>query len=389
MNYATQYHSRYYQDADKQEATTVTQTGRQVRLLDAKTQRCKRSEKVQTAIRTDNHVANGFLKCAFLPKLQATQAIQACKKSEKTERDFYQSLSQLAKHYGLKPTSLKPPCGGVGGYPYNISLALDDIRQQLKSKVANFEAIRLIQQDKKTFLICEERYNTGTTLYYIPVIPLYRLSKNPKRKQAVQLLQSVCSYLYHVADVPYYRQENSYLYWTYQMINEWILSDEETEDTPAYSREIAQAQWIGDFMEKKIYNPNNLQRFKKRLENFIIKDSFDNDCFLLACEALALYEQYPNERICRNACTICDTEEYEGDEIASMDKYVSFCADAKGMLFQTLFDNVNMELKECGEMAEPVIQKCFDGTNLKGNNLDFESRLFPLIEKLIYTLDCF
>jgi hypothetical protein len=86
------------------------------------------------------------------------------------------------------------------GYPYNIALALDDIQKQLKNKVRDWEEIRLIEEKGKTYFTSEERYNTGAILYYIPIVPLYRLSKNPKRKQAVQLLQSVCSYLYHIAN---------------------------------------------------------------------------------------------------------------------------------------------------------------------------------------------
>lgn len=40
-----------------------------------------------------------------------------------------------------------------------------------------------------------------------------------------------------------------------------------------------------------------------------------------------------------------------------MEKYVSFCADDKGILFQTLFDSVNTEFQECTEIEEPSTQK--------------------------------
>ena len=123
-------------------------------------------------------------------------------------------------------------------------------QKQLKIKTKNWEKIRLIQDKKKTYLLSEERYNTGATLYYIPIIPLYRLSKNPNYRQAVQLLQSVCSYLYHIADVPYYRKQESYLCWMYEMISDWLINDE-TEDTPEYLREIKQSEWIGDYVEQK------------------------------------------------------------------------------------------------------------------------------------------
>lgn len=72
-----------------------------------------------------------------------------------------------------------------------------------------------------------------------------------------------------------------------------------------------------------------------------------------------------------------------------MDKYVSFCAEAKGLLFQTLFDSVNNELQEYGLMQEPVIEKRFDGAIVTCDTLDFENRLFSIIEELIYILNSF
>ena len=146
---------------------------------------------------------------------------------------------------------------------------------------------------------------------------------------------------------------------------------------------------IGDFMEQKIYNQYNLIRFKDFLKNFKAKDRFDNDCFMLARKIFSLYQQYPNATIYQNLQSNTKTEEYESDTIVSMDKYVSFCSEAKGLLFQTLFETVNSELQECTTMQEPIVIKKFNGRNITNNNLDFENRLFPLIEELIYILNNF
>lgn len=387
MNYATQHHIGYHQKPTAVQTTAIAPTIGRVCSMDAKTKGCKRNTERQMQSSTHSNATNGFLKCSFLPKLKETETVQACRKTIKMERDFYQSLSQIAEHYGIQPMQSKQY-----GYPYNIALALDDTEVQLRNKVKDWEEIRLVQDGKKTYFTSEERYSTGTTLYYIPIVPLYLLSRNPKRKQAVQLLQSVCAYLYHIADIPYYRQKDSYLYWMYEMVTEWIVDDEESEDLPTYLNEIRQAELIGERMEQKIYNPHNLNRFKERIDCFKSKDSFDNDCFHLACEAYFLYEQFQNATIYRNARPNGETEEEEEEEeenIVSMNKYVSFCADAKGLLFQTLFDSVNNELQEYGEMEEPVITKRFDGSDITGNTLDFENRVFTLIEELIYILNNF
>jgi hypothetical protein len=378
----------------KTKAKTATPTIRRIYRVDETKQKRFGSSERQTEISSDKSTSNGFLKCTFFPKLMENDVhklasdeqnlIQIQRKNAKTERDFYQSLSQLAKHYGLNPMETKHL-----GYPYNIAIAIDDIQKQLKNKVKDWEEIRLIEEKGKTYFTSEERFNTGAILYYIPIVPMYRLSKNPKRKQSVQLLQSVCSYLYHLAKVPYYRKQDSYLFWMYEMVEEWLTSDDENEEIPIYLSEIKQAEQIGDFMEQKIYNHHNLTRFKDYLKIFESKDKFDNDCFMLARKIFFLYEQYPNATIYQNLLPHTEEMEYEGDSIVSMDKYVSFCADDKGLLFQTLFETVNSEFQECTIMEEPTVIKKFDGSIITNNNLDFENRLFPLIEELICILNNF
>ena len=394
MKYAIKNYIGKNKNTRKTKAKTTAPTIRRICRVDETGQKRFGNSKRPTEISSNKSTADGFLKCTFLPKLKESDVqklvlneqnlIQIQSKIAKTESDFYQSLSQMAEHYGLNPMTTRR-----FDYPYNIALALDDIQKQLKKKVRDWEEIRLLEEKGKTYFTSEERYNTGAILYYIPIVPLYRLSKNPKRKKVAQLLQSVCSYLYHIAKIPYYRKQDSYLFWMYEMVTEWITSDDENEDTSIYLSEIKQAEQIGDFMEQKIYNQYNLIRFKDFLKNFKAKDRFDNDCFMLARKIFSLYQQYPNATIYQNLQSIIDTEEYESDTIVSMDKYVSFCAEAKGMMFQTLFEAVNSDLQEYATMEEPMVIKKFDGRNITNNNLDFENRLFPLIEELIYILNNF
>ena len=345
----------------------------------------QRNTEGQTEIRSCKPTTDGFLKSTFLPKLKENDCQnQKQENVTKTERDFYLSLSQLAEHYIIqsKPTQ-------DFGYPYNIALAIDDLRNQIKNRVKDWEEIRIMQEKGKTYLTSKERYDTGSTLYYIPILPLYRLSKNKKRRQAVQLFQSVCAYLYLIAEIPYYRQKEAYLFWMYEMISDWIISDDENEEAPTYLAEIKQAEQVGDLMAQKIFNHYNLSRFKYRLQNFKSKDQFDKDCYLLASKIFELYQHYPNATIYQNLQPNSETEEYDRDTMVSMDKYVSFCAETKGMLFQTLFETINTEFQECTEMQEPTIVKKFDGRSVTNNNLYFENRLFPLIEELIYILNSF
>ena len=70
-----------------------------------------------------------------------------------------------------------------------------------------------------------------------------------------------------------------------------------------------------------------------------------------------------------------------------MDKYIGFIADYKGYLCEPLCETVNNEFSQYGEMEEPAVTTHFDGTPVGKESLDFENRIFPLINELCYYLN--
>ena len=375
MNYATQHHIGNYQHTRTETTTAIAPTVGRVRQLATKTKGRKPSAERQAEIRTNSNATNGILKCTFLPKLKTAPSVQAC---QKTERDFYKSLSKLSNHYSIEPMQTKD-----FEFPYKMALAMWDMENKVKRTNSNWDGFRLVKDSRKTYFISEERYNTGTTLYYIPVVPLFKMLKDPKRKKTAQLLLSVCSYLYHIAQIQYYRQEESYLYWLYEMMNDWVEQDEETEETESYKSELRNAEYIGDRIEQKLFNRTNLKVFEQRLNRFKSVDMFDKECWQVACNAFALCTEYPNTTIFSNA-TLPEKDPYDNDEneIIGMEKYISFIADTKGWLYESLSDTINNEFNEYGAMEEPTISKRFDGSEIPTANLDFENRLFGLLNDL-------
>ena len=379
MNYATTYPIGNYQHTRTETTTAIAPTAKRVRTMDAKTKRCKRNTKRQAESRTYSNVTNGFLKSVFLPKLKMEQSVQACKKSEKMERDFYKSLSKLAEHYNIEPMQTKD-----FEFPYNVALSMWDMETKVKRTNINWDNLRLVQDCKKTFFVSEERYDTRTTLYYIPIVPLFKMLNEPKHKKTAQLLVSVCSYLYHIADIPYYRQENSYLYWMYEMMNDWVEQDDEADETERYKSELRQAEQIGDRIEQKLFNRINLQLFGQRLNNFNCLDELDRECLELASKVFALYVENPTASIFRNAPISeqdLDNDDYDNETIG-MEKYISFVADTKGWLYESLSESINNEFNEYGAMAEPNVCKHFDGSEITATSLDFENRLFAILNDL-------
>lgn len=378
MDYAKDNYFGNSSTSRAKKTKTSSRTARRFYALDAGNQRRRRGAERQTQVSTCGDATDGFLKVAFLPVLQGTKTVQACQESAKMQDDFYASLDSLAEHYGIKPMPTRH-----FEYPYNMALASWDVEGKLKKSVGNFSELQVVQESGTRYLVSEEKINTGTTLYYIPVEPIYQMLKGPKHKKNAHLLLSVCSYLYHSADIPYFRQQGSYLYWLYEMHREWTEQDEDREENERYVREFDKAEMVGDCIEQKIFNRMNLEVFEKRLNRFKSRNAFDNECRDIAQKAFDLYSDYPNESIFRNA-PIYDEEEDEDteNEAIRMEKYISFISDTKGWLYESIEESINNEFNEYGSMDEPTILKYFAGNELTQNSLDFESRLFALLDEL-------
>lgn len=385
---ATKYYKRKNSNSGRKKTKTGSSAGRRFYEMDEAGKRqfgsTERPEKV-CPIGTNT---NGFLKTAFLPKLKECSTTSNLSKSKtiKLERDFYKSLSQMSEHYNLSQSDHKD-----FEFPYNISLSLNHCRKQMKTSIKNWQDIKLEHKGNCLYFVSEERISTGMTLYYIPVVPLHNMLHHKKYRKTAQMLLSVCTYLYRIIDIPYYRQEASYLFWLYEMLSDWIDQDEELDENCEYKKQLQQAELIGDIMEQKIASINNLSFFQLRVTSFKAKDSFDVECLNLANKAFSLYSKFPEERIYRNIHfnnnkDFSNDDEFDYDEndeaVISMDKYISFFADDRGWAYQSIIDSVNNEFNEYAEIQEPIVFKVFDGKEVSDNSLDFESEVFEILNQL-------
>lgn len=382
MNNATTYKQGYNTHYYEQTIPTVSTVGRVFR-VDATPQRPQRNPKRQPKICTERSLANGFLNTQFLPKLQIPQEQEKLSKKaiQKREREFYTSLSQLADYYGILPMQT-----AHFEYPYNIALAYHNAKKQIeKVNVVNIsKRLSVIEENQHLFLSVEETYDTENCLYYVPTIPVFMMLRDKKRKTTAQLLLSVCAYLYQSVDLPYYRDESTFLFWMYEIIEEW--SQDDTEEYADILTALKQSKDIGDYVEKKIKNGENLSYWKHRLDRFTAKDSFDTDCFLIACKFYELYKRYPRYSLFQHLINDGDKEYDDEYEIIPMDKYVGFVANNTSVLSDQLTELVNGEFSQYTEVQEPTVFKHFNSKQ-KFENLEFETHIFPLINELIYLLN--
>jgi hypothetical protein len=356
--------------------------------------RCGGSNPKQTPVSPCGFTTDGFLNHRFLPLYEQAEELPDL---EEVEKGVFNSLSILEKQYHIQvmDVSDKP-------YPYNILLAYWNAEQQVCKTNRHTELFIIADDAEKVKLATKEYVATGHTLYYIPVLPLYRLLKSGKDKRSAELLLSVCAYLYHITGVPYYRDDDSYLFYHYEILEDWIENDLDQMDERDINIErsaLRSANHYGDIMQRKLFNKYHLDHFAERVQQFHVRSPFARGCLKLAKDTLALWASFPNGYLFSHVKDSFpekekmdeDDDEYneeEGNSTILLSEIVHFIAENEGSLYDSLAEMVNSEFNEKSTTQEPVLVKVYDH-ELDGNNdtLDFERCLFDLIDNLCILLN--
>jgi hypothetical protein len=333
--------------------------------------RCKRGSAQPVKKRTCGADRNGFLSHQFKP----FWAYDGNK--DRAEREFYCSLSHLCKHYDLPI----PECVN-GHFPQCIYDTLQDISEQLQKREGKLHCI--VAKDKKhtATLATVRQFNTGMTLYYIPVRPLWHWVNSSAGQHIAELLLGVFAYLHQVVGIPFYSEPSSYLASEYDYIEQMV--DEEQDEEPYRQKqkdELYVMKNAGIKLLKLINDKERLAQFEPTVLNFRHTDKWELDWELLAIEFLQLYQAYPKRNIFDN---IHSGLLYPADEDRiSADQYISFYWSGDDCLAECLFEMINAHFQEIAYMDEPMHVQLFDSPpeNLTPD-FDFEIRLFDLINKL-------
>jgi hypothetical protein len=294
------------------------------------------------------------------------------------EQGFYSSLPHLpVKGLAALDTHKNKP------FPYNILLSFWQLRQRLAYE--NSEHVFICQKENgEIALATRKSYDIGNTLYFIPVIPLYKLTQDKANKSSADLLLSVFAYLYHVAGVPFYRDSDATLCSYYDMLSEWLTDDRESyeqEEWNSCMADIHKATFIGNVVHRKLYNQVHLRQFANRLKSFRAATDYQLQCLRLAEGFFNLWQSYP-DRCIFDHVQLEDEAGYDQGCIRA-DQCISFVADTEGWLHEQLVDMLNTDFNECPYMETPTITEIHDGTLPDPTEtLDFEYRIFELIDDL-------
>lgn len=295
------------------------------------------------------------------------------------EREFFTSLSYLSSLYGIVPQETE----GIA-FPYNIRSAFDNAARQLKAVNPGLKLIVVQDETHAACLATFKPLDIGMNLYYIPLRPLRDMLRDKRNKKLAAMVLSAYSYLYQVVGIPNYT-DGEYVGSTYDMIEEWLTTDPESYEPDQFSTwcsDLNAAKWYGAQISDMMRHPYHLQHFADRVNSFCPANEIEAEMRHLCARLLAIYQQYPGNRLCDNVRPgwIAPQEE---DRIYP-EQYISFYWDYNDSIYEQLFQVINDDLQEKCVMDEPVGVQLFDRPQLQAatHELDFENRLFELINDL-------
>jgi len=340
--------------------------------------RCKGSQGKQTPPGTAGFIADGFLKHRFLPMYETTSELPA---KGKVEPVYLKAVKNLTAYYNIDVINVRDY-----PYPYNILLSNWDISRQIKTK-GRYREIRTVDTDANNIEVAvTETVNTGNTLFYIPLVPLFKalhVGGNP----CAPLLLSVCVYLYTKAGVCHYKDDESYICYLYEIIGNWIEDDRDSMDKDDYTQQRAildEVSFVGDQMKAFLGDETYLVQLQSILQKFEPSNQFGRDCLKLAKETLALWMEFPTANLYQHLASAEDDEDdYYSDGKIKLTDYISFIGETSSCVYDTMMTMLNDDFNERSGVQDFENIIVFNKSQGKYKDvLAYEERVLAIIEDL-------
>jgi len=319
-----------------------------------------------------------FLRSNFQPKVARVH--KSLNNQKKVEQGFFKSLALLTDHYGLKTNDFS---GHL--YPINLHRIIEDVNGQIKD--LNRNLYLNAQRDEKGIITFETEQNIwgGGKLYYLPVEPLYELFFQKDKAASKDLLLSVFAYLYQTVKLSYFKEENSYLFYRYDMINDWLMDAEDEDHNPDdVESEFNHMRYSGDIVLHEISQSFHLEQFEHRLNAYSPVSPVEHSIYSTCLLAFDLMRDYPGRSFHDN---IVEHEMNDDDYgVICPEHYLCFFWSYNGMFYDQLWDTVNVDLQEYTYKDKPVNIR-FDGSPLPEKTYEFEARVLNLVEELCDSLN--
>ncbi|OCX54225.1 hypothetical protein BEL04_08175 [Mucilaginibacter sp. PPCGB 2223] len=299
------------------------------------------------------------------------------------EREFFCSLSQICAYYEMT----MPDVNGLV-YPQNVFRAWEQIAHQVKQVDKKMDCVIMTDKKHQATLATVKQMDTGMTLYYIPVRPLWNWAQQAEHQAIAEMLTAIFAYLHQIVKIPFYTENDSYLYAQYETLGQWLDegdydedNEEEKEWQEIQSDALYVAQNSGLHIYRLIIQPEYVSNFRQTIADFEVSNTCDLEWLGLANEFYELSQDHPNRSIFDNIRP--DLYYPEEEERIDAEQYISFYWSGTDCLSDTLDDMINTNFQEISIMDEPLAVQVFDGlTPITNETFDFETKLFELLNKL-------
>ena len=338
--------------------------------------RCERGQAKPVKKRTCGNNGNGFLNHEFKP----VWGFEGNR--ERLEKEFNNSLANLCRYYKLKIPKTDFP------FPQNIYYRWQQVANKVTAIDKNYHCMITADRGKRAVLSVVKTFDMNG-LHYISVRAYWRWAQCAEQQAIADLLTVIFAYLHQVVAIPFYAENNSFMNYQYDTIEQWIyeLEDEgmNDEENKAWKQEqedtMYELKQAGCHILRLIQDPGQLARMEQVVMEYKHRDSSELEFALIGIEFLQLYIQYPKRTVADNIKT--DLVYPEETDRITIDQSTGFYWSSKDCFADELDDMIDSTFQEISVMDEPISVQLFDKMPLNDNtDFDFETRLFGLMDRL-------
>lgn len=333
--------------------------------------------------RAPRHSSNGFLNHTFKPFWLFDG------NTARAETEYFRSLVNLCKYYDLQ----FPDVSGLS-FPQNIYQSWSITNERVKAINNKLDCIILKDESHEAVLAVTTQYDTGRTLYYVPVKPLWKWVSDAQQQPVAEVVTAIFAYLYQIVQIPMYSDYNTFLADQYRYVEDMIneeMNEDDAEET-AYREEqldeLSTLQNSGIKLGRLMGEKHRLENIEDIVLNYANAEIRDNNLAILAIEFVQLYKAYPNRTIFDAIRP--DLYYPEINERIKAEEYISFYWSGNDSVIETVMSMIDCSFQEMGITDEPIDVVLFDNTEIsKQETFGFESRFFPLLDRLCTLLNQF
>jgi hypothetical protein len=276
-------------------------------------------------------------------------------------------------------------------YPLNIHAAFVQLKQQL-GRVQPALSLAILQtSDGVTTLATAKEVDLQGCLYYIPLLPIFKLLRRKKARHIAPILIGIAAYIRQKMGMPCYSDWGSYMANVHGILEQWVDDTEgerNEQESAEYYREFRRAERVGNYMQRKLRQPLRIAKMATDFKAFVPAGTWQTRLQQLAVYFLHLDLAFPGRCLFNEIPTgFLDEETREEDRVIK-DQYLSFVYDHYSWLGEEVNDYVETSLQDCPVVDAPVTVQYFHQPQTKEcHDATYEETCLRLLNEFAYLLN--